>query len=117
MMRDNGYQWRRLNICVAVSSLFLFSATVRGQDGRRTAPSSPPASEAAPELRVLADLIRDLQSQVQTLNSQLGELRTEEQRTSEEARELRQELDLTNARMLPSANVALNSSPESVSQG
>src|ERR1700687_4223095 len=93
-MRGDGYQRMRLKVCVAASALFLCSVAVRGQDGRRAAPSSPPPSEATPEIRVLADLIRDLQVQVQMLNSQLSELRTEEQRTSEEARGLRHELNL-----------------------
>src|ERR1700674_4684760 len=104
MMHGNGCQWRGLKICVAASSLFLSSVVVRGQDGRRAAPSSPAPSEATPEIRVLADLIRDLQVQVQTLNSQLSELRTEEQRTGEEARELRRELDLAKTQMPSPAN-------------
>ena len=114
-MRGDGYQRMRLNFCVAASALFLCSVAVRGQDGRRAAPSSPPPSEATPEIRVLADLIRDLQVQVQTLNSQLSELRTEEQRTGEEARELRRELDLAKTRTVP-ANAAVNSGPAPISQ-
>jgi hypothetical protein len=62
-------------------------------------------------------LIRDLQVQVQTLNSQLSELRTEEQRTSAEAHELRHELDLAKARMNPPANGPVNSGLVAVSQG
>jgi len=116
-MRGDGYQRMRLNFCVAASALLLCSVAVRGQDGRRAAPSGPPPSEAAPEMRVLADLIRDLQGQVQTLNSQLNELRTEEQRTGEEARELRRELDLAKARMPPQVNAELNSNPAPVAQG
>jgi hypothetical protein len=102
-MRGNGYHRVYLKVCMAAGLLFLSSAVVRGQDGKRSAPSSPPPSEAAPEVRVLADLIRDLQAQVQTLNSQLSELRTEEQRTSEDARELRHELDLAKAQIVPVA--------------
>jgi len=104
-------------ICVAASALFVWSVVVRGQEGRRAAPSGPSPSEATPEIRVLADLIRDLQAQVQTLNSQLSEVRTEEQRTSQEARELRYELDLAKEQMLPAVNAAANSSPAPVSQG
>jgi hypothetical protein len=102
-MRGNGYHGVSLKVCVAAGLLFLSSVIVRGQDGNRSAPSSPPPSEATPEVRVLADLIRDLQAQVQALNSQLGELRTEEQRTGEEARELRRELDLAKAQIVPVA--------------
>jgi hypothetical protein len=118
-MRVNGCRWRELKICVAASSLFLFSTVVHGQDAGRAAPSSSPASpsEAAPEIRALADLIRDLQAQVQALNSQLSELRTEEQRTSEEASELRHELDLAKDRMPTTPNADLKSAPPPVSQG
>jgi len=115
-MRGNGYQWRGLKICVAASSLFLFSVGARGQDGGRASPSSPPPSEVTPEVRVLADMIRDLQTQVQALNSQLSELRSEQQRTGEEARELRRELDQAKTKILPPANAALNSSPAPVPQ-
>jgi hypothetical protein len=115
-MRGHGCRTILLKICVAASALFLFSVVACGQEGRRAAPSGPSPSEATPEIRVLADMIRDLQTQVQTLNSQLSEVRTEELRTSQEARELRYELDLAKARMLPAVNVAANSSPASVSQ-
>jgi len=116
-MRGNGYQLRGMKICVAASSLFLLSVGARGQDGRRESPSSPPPSEATSEIRVLADMIRDLQTQVQTLNSQLSELRTEEQRAGEEAHELRRELDLAKTQMLPPLNAALNSRPAPAPQG
>jgi hypothetical protein len=102
-MRGNDYHGVFLKVCVAAGLLFLSSALVRGQDGKRLAPSGPPPSEATPEFRVLADLIRDLQAQVQTLNSQLSDLRTEEQRTGEEARELRHELALAKAQFVPVA--------------
>ena len=116
-MRGDGCLRMLMRICVAGCALFLCSVVVRGQDGRRAARSDPPRSEATPEIHVLADLIRDLQAQVSTLNSQLSELRTEEQRTGEEARDLRRELDLTKARMISPANAAVNSSPAPVSQG
>src|SRR5882757_10486934 len=122
-MRGDGCQRTLMRICVAASALFLCSVVVRGQDGRRDAPSGPTPSEATPEIRVLADLIRDLQAQVSALNSQLSELRTEEQRTSEEARDLRRELDLAKEQMPSTSNAALESSSvssaasSSVSQG
>src|SRR2546430_2196908 len=116
-MRGDGCQRTLLRICVAASALFLCSVVVRGQDGRRDAPSGPPPSEATPEIRVLADLIRDLQAQVSALNSQLSELRTAEQRTEEEARDLRRALDLAKGQLISPANAAPNSSPAPVSQG
>jgi hypothetical protein len=116
-MRGHGCQRMMLRICVAASALFFHSVAVRGQEGRSAATSGPSPSEATPEIRVLAEMIRDLQTQVQALNSQLSEVRTEELRTSQEARELRSELDLAKARMFPAVNAAANSSPALVSLG
>jgi hypothetical protein len=76
---------------------FIASAVAaRGQDVRSAASSgtAPANSPATPEdVRALSGLIRDLQEQVQTLNTQLGDLRKEQERTTAEARELRHELD------------------------
>src|SRR3984893_5738940 len=116
-MRGHGCRRILLKICMAASALFLFSVVARGQEGGRAAPSGPSPSEATPEIRVLADMIRDLQTQVQALNSQLSEVRTEELRTSQEARELRSELDLAKARMFPAVNAAANSSAAPMSLG
>jgi hypothetical protein len=116
-MRGNGYPTILVKTCVAASALFLCSVVVRAQDGRKSAPSTSPQPEVTPEVSVLAGLIRDLQAQVQTLNSQLSELRTEEQRTSAEARALRHELDLARAQMVPPANGTVNSGPAVVLQG
>ena len=116
-MRGHGCQRMMLRICVAASALFFHSVAVRGQEGRSAATSGPSPSEATPEIRVLAEMIRDLQTQVQALNSQLSEVRTEELRTSQEARELRSELDLAKARMFPAVNAAANSSAAPMSLG
>lgn len=53
----------------------------------------PTAAGASPDLRALTDSIRELQSQVQSLSVQVGELRAAEQRSNEETRELRRELE------------------------
>jgi hypothetical protein len=80
-------------------------------------PPSPAAADSLSAVRALADLVHDLQAQVQVLNSQLRELRTDEQRTSEEARELRHELDLARAQLAPVAHESLNSYSAPVSRG
>src|SRR4029077_1434982 len=103
-MRCDGCQKILLKICAAAGALFLCSVVARGQEGRRAAPSGLSTSEATPEIGVLADMIRYLQTQVQALNSQLSEVRTEQLRTSQEARELRYELDLAKGRLLPAVN-------------
>ncbi len=94
-----------LKVFLAASLLCFSSPFVQAQEGRREAPSSPPPpeSETAAEVRVLSDMIHDLQGQVQSLNSQLGDLRAQQQRTSEEALSLRHELDLAKAQMFPSS--------------
>jgi hypothetical protein len=106
-MEGKRYRKIFLHIVVAASSITMSSAAVRAQEGRRTAPSSPALlseTETASEVRALSEMIHDLQAQVQTLNSQLGDLRAEQKQTSEEARALRHELDLAKAEMPSSVN-------------
>jgi hypothetical protein len=111
-MQGKGYSKLFLRIGVVAGLLILRSTAARGQEVRSAASSSPSTSEAsdAPaEVRALADLIRGLQNQVQALNSQLGDLRGAQERASEEARELRRELDLVKAQGAPVASGPLNS--------
>ncbi len=110
-MQGKGYPKLFVRIGVVAGLLFLCSVVAQGQEVRSAASSSPSTSEvseAPAEVRALADLIRGLQDQVQTLNSQLGDLRMEQERTSTEARELRRELDLVKAQGAPAASGPLN---------
>jgi hypothetical protein len=87
------------------------SLAAQSQQARSAASSSPSASEASEtpaEIRALADLIRGLQDQVQTLNSQVGDMRVEQERASQEARELRRELNLVRAHGSPAPGGPLN---------
>lgn len=87
-----------------VGLLSLSSAVAYGQEERRPAPSSSLQSEKPAEVGDLIGLIRDLQAQVQTLTSQLGDLRAKQLQTSETIRALRQELDLSKAQVAPLAS-------------
>ena len=113
-MRGKHHRKIFLNVLVAASSLCLSSAAVQAQEGQRFALSSPskPAPEIAAEVRALSELIHDLQEQVQALNSQLGDLRAEQRQTSEEARALRNELDLAKAGLNPT--VIASATPSAV---
>jgi hypothetical protein len=102
-MRGERYRKIFRNVLFVAGSLCLTSTAAYGQESKRSAPSSPPPSEMAAEVRALSELIHDLQSQVQTLNSQMGDLRAEQQRTGEEARALRRELDLAKVQLVPAA--------------
>jgi hypothetical protein len=97
-----------LRICVVAGFLFLCSAVAQGQEVRSAASSSSSSSEAPAEVRARSDLIRGLQVQMETLNSQLGDLRAEQERANAEARELRRELDLVKAQGAPGPNGPLN---------
>jgi hypothetical protein len=88
-----------LRVCFAATSLLLSCTLARGQQPPAQLASTPPQTDAAPDLRALADAVRSLQVQVQTLSSQVNELRTDEQRWHAEARELRSELELTRAQL------------------
>jgi hypothetical protein len=77
-------------VLVTASLLLIWPALAVSQ----SAPSTSSA-EPAPDLKSLAALVLQLQSQVQTLNSQVGELRTAQQRAVRDAGELRAELNRT----------------------
>jgi hypothetical protein len=80
-------------LCTATILLFLCSIAVRGQEERTTPVSSPSSRDSGTEITALSDLIHDLQIQVHTLNSQLSEIRVDEQRNLAELQELRRELN------------------------
>jgi hypothetical protein len=87
---------RPLQIFLLAGWFIASAVAARGQDVRSAASSgtAPADSPATPEdVRALSGLIRDLQEQVQTLNTQLGDLRKEQELASAEARELRHELN------------------------
>jgi hypothetical protein len=71
-----------------------------------SAPADSPAT--ASDVRALSELIRDLQDQVQTLNTQLGDVRKEQERASAEALELRHELDAMKGPSAPAQGSPLN---------
>lgn len=99
---------------VAVIGLLCVSSPVTLGQEERTTPSSTSLSERTEEVHALSELIRDLQAQVQTLKSQLGDLRTQQQRTAAEARALRQELDLAKTQMASTASGPANLDPTPV---
>jgi hypothetical protein len=107
-MQGKGNPNRSLRIFVLAGVLSLCSVAARGQEIRGAASAGSSASEAPEEIRALSDLIRGLQAQVQTLNSQLGDLRTEQERMSAEARELKRELDLVKGQNATTPNGAIN---------
>jgi hypothetical protein len=89
-----GHTFQKLLRISAAASIFLLgTGTVRAQAISQPAQSIPP-SPPDPNVRALADSVRELQGQVQSLAGQLAELRAEEMRDRAEARELRQELEL-----------------------
>src|ERR1700692_3419849 len=107
-MQGNGNPNHSLRIVVLAGILSLCSVAVRGQEIRGAASSDSSAAAAPEEIRALSDLIRGLQAQVQTLNSQLGGLRMEQERMSAEARELRRELDLVKEQSATTPNGGMN---------
>jgi len=89
-----GHTFQKLLRISAAASIFLLgTGTVRAQAISQPAQSIPP-SPPDPNVRALADSVRELQGQVQSLAGQLAELRAEEMHDRAEARELRQELEL-----------------------
>ncbi len=80
----------QFKILATASFLLLSTSMARSQNA-----PSPSSKEPAPDLKSLAASLRSLQSQVQALNSQVVELRSAQQRSSQEAQSLRAELNRT----------------------
>jgi hypothetical protein len=96
-----GHTFQKLLRISAAASIFLLgTGTVRAQAISQPAQSIPP-SPPDPNVRALADSVRELQGQVQSLVEQLAELRAEELRDHAEARDLRQELALVRDQRQP----------------
>jgi hypothetical protein len=108
-MQSKGYPKRTLRIIAAVGAVFLCCGAAQGQEARGAASSGGSAGETPAEISALAELVRGLQSQVQTLNSQLGDLRREQERATAESRELRRELDLVKSQNSGGASGPMNS--------
>ncbi len=99
-MPGTGRRELILQVLVTAGFLLLHSPLVRCQNA--TAPPSAGATptEAMPDIRTLAESVRALQTQVQTLNAQMSELRAAEEREHAEARALRNELNRATAKLV-----------------
>jgi len=97
-MQTVSRRWPLVGICVMASTLFFGLGLACAQDTPRPAPGVLSADTAA-AVAALADSLRDLQAQIQTLYSQLDELRAEQSRSSVEVSELRRELDAAKAQL------------------
>ncbi len=116
-----------LQVLMTASLLLLRSPLIRCQSAPAgSSPGAPPA-DALPDIRTLAESVRALQVQVQSLNSQVSELRTSEEREHAEARALRNELNRATAKLVTtpgathdayaSVGTPANTSVESTSLG
>jgi hypothetical protein len=111
-MQRKGYRGFPLGIGALAALLFFFVAPARGQQVTAAASESagaPEAAEAPAEIHALVGLVRDLQSQVQALNAQLGDLRAEQERARAEARALRLDLEAVKGQGGASAGSPVNS--------
>ena len=80
---------RQLYICAILTSGIVLGSASLTKCQNLPAPSS---SDAPPDVRALLESVRQLQSQVQTLNSQMSEMRNVQQQNALETAELRAEL-------------------------
>src|SRR5271169_3159068 len=92
----------RLHFRLLLTVGFLLTSPVLARSQNAAAPSSV-GSE--PDLKSLATLVGQLQLQVQTLNSQMSEVRTEQERALSETEQLRAELNRTKVQLALSRSV------------
>jgi hypothetical protein len=121
-MRGIGRRELILQVLVTAGFLLLHSPLARCQNAPAPPSTGAPPTDAMPDIRTLAESVRALQAQVQTLNSQMSELRAAEEREHAEARALRNELNRATAKLVttpPPAHDAyasvptpMNTSPE-----
>jgi len=99
-----------LRISAAASILVFGAGSLKAQG--TSLPSSRSFTRGTdPNVRALADSVRELQGQVQSLAEQLADLRAEELRDRAEARELRQELELARVESRPRTEPAGSRDP------
>jgi hypothetical protein len=117
-----------LQVLLTASSLVLLhSPLAKSQNAPAPPAAGAPPADAMPDIRTLAESVRALQAQVQSLNSQVSELRRAEEREHAEARALRNELNRATAKLVATpgethdAYASLtspgNASPETASLG
>lgn len=93
-MQRNPFPQVRVGALATVILLIFAPCGLRAQSV-----ASPPAVDSTPDLKTLAETVRQLQSQVQTLNSQVNELRAGQREALVEAAALRGELNRTREQM------------------
>jgi hypothetical protein len=105
-MPGNGRRKVFIQVLIIASSLLLHSPLAKCQNAAPPdSPGTVPA-DSVPDIRTLADSLRALQAQVQSLNSQVSELRAAEEREHLEARALRDELNRATAKLVTTPGVA-----------
>ncbi|MBZ5662186.1 MAG: hypothetical protein LAO08_17430 [Acidobacteriia bacterium] len=115
-MRGRAFQKFLCNACLFAGSFFVYAVNGSGQELAKLAAPEPSSPPTATDIHELSEFIQELQSQMQALNSQLSDLRAEQQRASEEASELRRELDLLRVPAAPVENGAVPPASESSAQ-
>jgi len=108
-MRGDSHQ--KLLRISAAASIFVFGAGSLKAQGTSLPSSRSFTRGTDPNVRALADSVRELQGQVQSLAEQLADLRAEELRDRAEARELRQELELARVESRPRTEPAGSRDP------
>lgn len=77
-MMKHEWRWLISGICLSGCALLFSTAPARGQGATQAAPSDASPAELRSEVHQLADTVRALQAQVQSLSSQLSELRAKD---------------------------------------
>ena len=86
-------------LVTATSLVLLHSPLAKCQNAPAASSAGAPPADAMPDIRTLAESVRALQAQVQSLNSRVSELSAAEEREHAEARALRNELNRATAKL------------------
>jgi regulator of replication initiation timing len=103
-MRIKVTQWAVLIACLYAGLNWLWPGAALAQEAPKLATQEATGEVRSEDLRALAGLVRDLETQVQTLNSQLGDMRAAQQRSSAETEQLRTEVGVLKIQLENLAN-------------
>jgi len=98
-MRDRASHWAVIIACVLGGFNLMAPQPAGAQQTPSLATQETAGEIHQDDLRTLAGVVRELETQVQTLNKQVGDLRSEQQNSSAETAELRTELGVLKSQL------------------
>lgn len=106
-MGANRRRVQILQVLLITGGWLIFSPHLSAQDARDSARAATQATSAqTPDMRQIADAVRELQEQMKALNAQVSDLKQSNEEAHAEARQLRNELHRLNGTVVAATTSA-----------